>query len=164
MGKLIRSAKVEAVVDASPEAVWAIVSDPTRTGEWSHECVELEWLDGATVAVPGARFRGRNKQGRAAWSRINEVVDVDAPREIAWRTIKSPIYRDSTEWRVRVEPHGTGTRIVQTYEVLELNPLMERFIWLTTPAHRDRVPALTEDLHRLGAAAADSAARPLTGG
>ena len=70
-----------------------------------------EWVDGATTATVGARFRGRNRAGRFNWSRVNEVIAIDAPREIAWRTVTSPIYRDSTEWRIRVEPHERGTRI-----------------------------------------------------
>jgi hypothetical protein len=33
MATLMRNVRVEHVTDASPEAVWAIVGDPTRTGE-----------------------------------------------------------------------------------------------------------------------------------
>ena len=52
------SCRVEAEVAAPVEAVWQVVSDVTRTGEWSHECLGVEWLDGATRAAVGARFRG----------------------------------------------------------------------------------------------------------
>ncbi|MFL6134897.1 MAG: SRPBCC family protein [Nocardioidaceae bacterium] len=47
--------RVEAEVPASVDAVWRIVSDATRTGEWSHECHSVHWLDGGTSAVPGPR-------------------------------------------------------------------------------------------------------------
>jgi hypothetical protein len=46
---------VLADVDASPAAVWAVLADPTRVGEWSGECHRVQWLDGAQAAVPGAR-------------------------------------------------------------------------------------------------------------
>ena len=77
MGTLIRNARVEATSTAAPDAVWAIVGDVTRTGEWSHECKHVDLLDGATAAEAGARFRGRNVCGRSRWSRVNEVLSVD---------------------------------------------------------------------------------------
>ena len=62
MGTLKRSGRVEAVTDATPEQVWAVVADVTRVGEWSHECKVGVWADGATSARPGARFRGSNRE------------------------------------------------------------------------------------------------------
>jgi Polyketide cyclase / dehydrase and lipid transport len=55
-------------VDASPEVVYDLVTDVTRMGEWSPECVGCAWIDGANDPVPGARFRGRNRHGLARWS------------------------------------------------------------------------------------------------
>jgi len=80
VGTIPRSATVDVVVDALPSAVWAVVGDPTRTGEWSHECTTVEFVDGATAARPGARFRGRNRVGRNRWSRTCEIVAVDDGR------------------------------------------------------------------------------------
>jgi hypothetical protein len=153
---LNRHGRVEATTSATPEQVWAVISDVTRVGEWSHECKESEWLPPATGATVGARFRGRNRTGRAGWARVNEVVTADPPREFGWRTVPSQLYRDSTDWRITIEPVTEGTRIVQTYDVLRLNPVMERVIWLFMPAHRDRTPALREDLDRLAKIAADA--------
>jgi hypothetical protein len=52
---------VEVEVDATPEAVWAVVADVTRVGEWSHECRSVQGVDGDHLARSGARFRGRNR-------------------------------------------------------------------------------------------------------
>ena len=60
MGKLPRTGRVEAVVSASPEKVWGVLTDIGRTGEWSHETRGGEWLGSATGPQPGARFRGLN--------------------------------------------------------------------------------------------------------
>ena len=163
--KLPRKGQVEATSAAAPEAVWAIVSDVTRIGEWSHECRHANLLDGATGPVPGVRFQGRNTVGRVRWARTNEMVRVDAPREFSWRTVPSRMYPDSTEWTISIEPvAGGGCRITQRFVVLKLNPIMDRLIWLVTPAHRDRLPALEADLVRLGEVAAASApsTRPVT--
>ncbi len=159
MGTLPPHARVEVVAPASPDAVWAVLADVTRTGEWSHECRTCEWVDGATGAVPGARFRGLSAAGKARWSRVNEIVTAEPGRELAWRTVRTRTKPDSTLWRFRLEPVEGGTRIVQTFD-LEIGPVMSRLLWLAVPAHRDRRPALAEDLRRLGAVAAADEARP----
>src|SRR5258708_35197745 len=51
-------------IAASPERVFGLITDVTRMGEWSPECYRCAWLDGASAAVPGARFRGYNRLGR----------------------------------------------------------------------------------------------------
>lgn len=150
MGRLPRQGRAETTTFASPEAVWALVSDVTRVGEWSHECHGAEWVDGATTAVPGARFRGRNRTGRARWTRVNEVLVADAPREFAFRTVPTLRYPDSTIWRFTIEPVDGGTRVAQTFEVLKINPLAERLFYLLVPQHRDRSAALAQDLANLG--------------
>jgi len=162
MGTLKKSGRVETVTDATPEQVWAVVCDVTRVGEWSHECKGAVWVDGATTAKPGARFAGSNRIGRIKWGRVNEIVTVEAPHELAWRTVATRLYPDSTAWRIRIEPDGARTRIVQTFGVLKLNPLMDRLVYLVTPAHRDRLPALADDIRRLGEVAAGRPGVPAT--
>ena len=157
MGTLPRSGSVSVETTATPEQVWTLLADITRAGEWSHETQGGEWLDGATAAVPGARFRGRNEQGRTKWSRVCEVVEADAPTTIGWRTMPSPLYRDSTRWTYDLTPTGTGCRITQRFEVLKLGPVMDRLFYAIIPAHRDRSAALESDLHHLGEAAVAAA-------
>ena len=154
MGKLQWNGRVETIAAATPSEIWAVVSDISRIGEWSHECRSGAWLDDAVEAKPGARFVGTNKVGRYTWSRTSEIVTADAPHVLAWRTEPSHRYRDSTEWRIELEPHERGTRIVQTYKILAINPVMERLVYLVTPAHRNRMPALGTDVERLAEVAA----------
>lgn len=49
-------------IDAPPETVWALVSDITKTGDYSPEVVEAEWIGGADAPSVGARFRGHVKR------------------------------------------------------------------------------------------------------
>jgi hypothetical protein len=153
MGKLLRSGEVEAFAAAPPEVVWPIVADLTRIGEWSHECGRVEYVGGAAAAAPGVQFRGDNHVGRVNWSRVSEFVAVDAPKVLAWRTIPTWRYPDSTEWRIELEPVDGGTRLVQRFEVLKLNPVFDWLIWRFVPVHRDRREALAGDLERLAALA-----------
>ena len=55
-------ARVE--IDAAPLTVYELISDITRMGDWSPECYRCEWLNGATAAEEGARFRGHNRLGK----------------------------------------------------------------------------------------------------
>lgn len=150
----------EVVTPADPAAVWAVVVDVTRTGEWSHECTGCSWLGGATRAEPGARFRGRNRQRVFRWGRVCEVVSADG-HELVWRTVPTTFYPDSTEWRIRVEPaDGGGSRITQRFEVVKAPKLLDPIYATLVPNHRDRDAALQQDLRRLGELAAFTTKRP----
>ena len=56
MRRVQKQGRCEVHTDAPIDAVWAVVRDVTRTGEWSHECLSVTWLGDATDARPGARF------------------------------------------------------------------------------------------------------------
>jgi hypothetical protein len=145
-----RTGRVEVVVGAPVTAVWSVVTDVTRVGEWSHECHRVEWLDDAAEAAPGTRFRGTNKAGPWTWSRVNEVLVADEPGTFAWRTVPTALFPDSTEWRIELEAVDAGTRITQSYEVVRAPELLARLYAVLIPSHRDRRSSLADDLRRLG--------------
>ncbi|MFZ1491385.1 MAG: hemerythrin domain-containing protein [Ilumatobacteraceae bacterium] len=136
------------VVDADLDAVWDIIRDPTRVGEWSHECVAAEWVGDTTEARPGAIFRGRNRQGMFRWGRLCEIVSID-PGELVWRTVPTRLYPDSTEWALRAVRVAAGTRIEQSFHVVK-GTWLEAVYARLLPAHRERTAALTRDLERIG--------------
>lgn len=151
---LAHSGRVELTVAAPVEAVWRVVSDVTRTGEWSHECHRVTWLDGASSAAPGVRFRGRNRSGRWRWSRTCEVLGVEPSRAIAWRTIPTWRFVDSTDWHLALQEVDGGTVIVQTFNVTRCPAWWEWLVSRLVTAHADRTRALTDDLRRIGEVAA----------
>jgi hypothetical protein len=145
-----KQSRVEVVVAAAPAQVWAVVADVRRVGEWSHECRAAEWLGDAGTAVPGARFRGRNRTGIWRWSRTCEIVTADAPHELVWRTVPTWLIPDSTEWRIRLDAVGGGTRITQSFQVVRAPAFHDRLFSTMLPSHRDRDAGLADDLRRLG--------------
>ena len=60
-----REASIE--IKASPEAVYDLVSDLPRMGEWSPENIGGEWQGGGSGKV-GDRFIGHNRASERAWS------------------------------------------------------------------------------------------------
>ena len=146
---------VAVTVEADIDDVWDVVRDVTRVGEWSHECVGADWLDGSASPVPGARFRGRNRAGIFRWGRVCEIVSAE-PYELVWRTVPTAMYPDSSEWRIALAKIDGGTRISQHFRVLRAPKVLAVLYALVIPAHRDRTTALTEDLQRLGTVASQA--------
>ena len=136
-------------IDAPVESVWALVADPTRTGEWSIECRGAEWLDGATTPAAGARFRGRNRRNGTRWSRVCEVLDVDAPRRLVWRTMPTRLLPDSTRWEFEVVAKGAGSTLTERMQVLQIPGFYDRLFAAMLPQHRDRTADLQADLQRI---------------
>jgi hypothetical protein len=83
-----------------------------------------------------------------------EVLAVDPPHQIAWRTIPTPLFVDSSDWRITLEPAGAGTRILQTFAVTKCPRWWEWIVARFVPRHIDRSAALTDDLRRIAAVAA----------
>ena len=140
-------------VTATPAQVWAVLSDPTRVGEWSNEAVGARWLEGADEAVRGAWFEGRSHAGVFGWRRRCLITAAEPNRRLTWQT-RGGIGHDCTQWSFTLEPSTRGTRITQTFEALACARWYAAVISRAVPAHNDRADSLTEDLRNLGQLAA----------
>lgn len=104
-------------IAASIEAVYDLVSDVTRTGEWSPECRSCEWTersrDGHGV---GARFLGHNDDGTRQWTTTSEVVVADRPERFEWAVLVDKIPGGAVRWAYAIEPaDGGGTRLTEEW-------------------------------------------------
>jgi uncharacterized protein YndB with AHSA1/START domain len=118
---------------APPERVYDLISDVTRMGQWSPECVRCEWLDGATGPEVGARFKARNKRGLLRWSNSPTVVAADRGREFAFSR-KTPGAGEYV-WRYQMAPTPDGgTDVTESYEsVRPESRAVSSFVSLFTP-------------------------------
>lgn len=100
-------------IGAAPDAVYRLVTDIPRMGQRSPECRRCEWVSG-DHAVPGARFKGSNRQRLLRWSTICEIEVADG-QEFMFAVIKGAAGR-RTRWRYRIEPAGGGAHVTETCE------------------------------------------------
>lgn len=100
-------------VDRTPEEVYALVSDITRTAEWSQQCVECTWNDAAGPAV-GATFTGTNEVPGRTWKTQSTVVAADPGAEFSWEVGPGLVF-----WGYRMAPDGDGTTLTESWEFRE---------------------------------------------
>ena len=101
------------IVAATPEAVYDLVSDITRTGEWSPVCTSCWWDEEAEAGRVGAWFTGQNELPDRTWETRSQVIVADRGREFAW-LVGGAFVR----WGFTVQAEGAGTRLTETWEFL----------------------------------------------
>ncbi|WP_229055138.1 SRPBCC family protein [Aeromicrobium sp. Leaf350] len=94
-------------VAAPPAAVWAIVSDLKRMGEWSPQCRRM-FVRGGEVAQ-GTRTININRQGWKVWPTRSYVKVFEPERALALK-----IAENGTIWTYELEPTETGTRLTES--------------------------------------------------
>lgn len=99
-------------VRAAPGELYALVSDVTRTGDWSPVCRECWWDEGDGPRV-GAWFTGRNVETDRTWETRSQVVAAEPGREFAW-----VVGRGYVRWGFLLEPGDEvdTTTLTETWE------------------------------------------------
>lgn len=145
------------VVGAPPEAVYDLVSDVPRTGEWSPVCRACRWDDGGGPRV-GAWFTGRNEVPGRTWETRSLVVAADRGREFAW-----VVGGDLVSWSFSMEPADGGTRLTESWEFLPAGLALfaerygesaDREIADRTRAAHEGIPATLAAIRRIAESAA----------
>ena len=110
-------------IAASPEAVYAAISDVTRMGEWSQECHTCEWHQGFDGPVLGATFDGHNRNGDHEWTSQGKVIEADPGRAFAFECSMFDFHFST--WGYRIEPTETGSRVTEWTRDLRPEAVME---------------------------------------
>ena len=95
------------VEGATPEQIWNLVSDVTRTGEWSPENTGSRWRGGATGPAVGARFQGTNRNGVFIWRTTALVIAADRGRRFAFDVSALGVPISRWDWSMTLAEGGT---------------------------------------------------------
>jgi len=143
-----RELRAETVIDAPPEAVWAVLSDVRRMPELSPELVGMVPLKPGGLRK-GQWYLGVNRRKAAVWPTRNVVSDVEPGRLVAWDTRTS-----GARWIWELAPEGEGTRVVHRRPVpRRLTPVSSAYARLFlggVGGHADELEAgMAESVARL---------------
>ena len=105
-------------MDATPDAIWALVSDVTQIGRYSPETFEAEWLDGATGPAVGARYRGHVKRNEAwpvlYWTTC-EITECKPGEVFEFAVMIGG--RKTNVWRYAFRAADGGTDVTESYDL-----------------------------------------------
>jgi uncharacterized protein YndB with AHSA1/START domain len=110
-------------IHASPEAVYAAISDVTRMGEWSEECHSCVWHDGFDGPAVGATFDGHNRVGDHEWTTQGKVIEAEPGRAFAFECSMYDFHYST--WGYRIDPTDTGCRVTEWSEDLRPESALE---------------------------------------
>lgn len=101
-------------VDASPEVVYAYLTNLELLPELSPENVRCEFLGEATDLAVGVRFRGHNKAGDYEWHADCEVTVLDENQAFAYEV--PPGFEHTTTWSYSIEADGSGSIVTERFD------------------------------------------------
>ncbi len=113
-------------VAATPDEIYAVVSDMIRSAEWSLECCGGEWVSGEPGTV-GAVFRGENFRAdsvvawapvpRGVWYTHTEVIAAEPGRTFRWETLNTSGVKEGSVWGFDIEVADEGCVLVHHYQM-----------------------------------------------
>lgn len=140
-------------IEAPPEAVWGLVADVTRMGEWSPHTVEARWVE------PGRRFRGTNRLPIVRrWTSTATVTESVPGRRFAF-AVGNDADDPNTLWRYEFEPlPAGGTRVTEGWRMVREPAVVLAYYRLIGQGERI-ARGVEETLRHLKAAAEAEAAQ-----
>lgn len=100
-------------IAAPVETVWGMVTNLERMGEWSPENQGGSWAKGATGPAVGARFKGRNQNGKRSWSTLVEVNGFEPKSRFSFGLMLAG--RKWCDWVYELEETPAGCRVTHSW-------------------------------------------------
>lgn len=104
------SISVTRMIPAPPDLVYDRLADLPSMPRYSPETIGVRWLDGATAAAVGVRFRGRNAIGRLHWSTSPTITAAERGIRLAFQVPG----RGGPLWTFDLEPAAGGTVVTES--------------------------------------------------
>jgi ribosome-associated toxin RatA of RatAB toxin-antitoxin module len=100
-------------IDAAPEAVYALVADVTRMGEFSPVCKSAQWLDDDHTT-----FTGDNVLPDMEWTTTCRVDVAEPGEEFTFTNLGMDGARELVRWSYTFAPVDGGSTVSEHWEVL----------------------------------------------
>jgi len=104
---------VSVEIKAPVEKVWAMITDLPRMGEWSPENQGGQWVGGASQAAVGAKFKGRNNNGKRSWSTSVLVNACEEQKKFSFGLMV--FGKNWCDWVYDIESIPTGARVTHSW-------------------------------------------------
>lgn len=111
-------ARASLEIAASPEAVYDLVADVARMGEYSPEATGA--AGASDVLGAGDRFWGLNKRGVVRWFTRCTVIEAERGRRFVFDVDFPPM--PVSRWTYEFEPTETGCRVTETWDDRRFGP------------------------------------------
>ncbi len=98
------------VVDATPEQIFELLTDPTRHGEIDGSGMVQQARGDTARLEMGTKFGMDMKMGPLPYRITNTVVEYEENRLIAWQHL------GKHRWRYELEPVEGGTLVTETFD------------------------------------------------
>jgi len=112
---------VERFVKAPPSAVFALLADPSRHREIDGSGTLRDVDGGSTRLALGDVFGMRMQAGPAPYRMLNEVVEFEDDRRIAWQARPDKAWAAKAIggriWRYELEARDGGTLVRETWDI-----------------------------------------------
>lgn len=142
-------------IAAPAGAVWGLVADVGRMGEWSPHTVQARWVEGrpGEGAAVGRRFRGTNRLPIVRqWTSTATVTECEPGRRFAFAVGKK-VEDPNTLWSYDFEPMaGGGTRVTERWRMVR-EPGVVLLYYRLIGQERRIAEGVEETLRRLKVAA-----------
>jgi uncharacterized protein YndB with AHSA1/START domain len=109
----------ERVIAAPPERIFDLLADPSRHHDIDGSGTVVAPDNGGQRLALGSTFRMAMKAG-ISYSMVNEVIEFDENRRIAWQTRGSGSmgkHLGGRIWRYELEPVDGGTRVRESWDI-----------------------------------------------
>jgi len=124
---------VERVIPAPPDKIFDLLADPARHRDIDGSGSVREAKQGSQRLALGSKFGMSMKMG-IPYSMVNEVIEFDENRCIAWQTRAPQSWSAKLGggriWRYELEPVDGGTRVRESWDISQeaglSKPLVKR--------------------------------------
>jgi uncharacterized protein YndB with AHSA1/START domain len=117
---------VERTIPASPEAIFALISDPRRHHEFDGSGTVRTAKDVPDKLKLGATF-GMNMRIALPYTMVSRVVEYEQDRRLAWKTLPAYPLVDRLAggriWRYELEPTEGGTLVRESWDISQESPI-----------------------------------------